>query len=59
MITTGAIYIRHKLSIHWSYQMGTSNSVMTTKSPFYKITIKAVKIFECNVAALDFRKAVL
>jgi hypothetical protein len=59
MITTGAIYIRHKLSIHWSYQMGTSNSLMTAKSPSYKIMIKTEKIFECNVAALDFRKAVL
>jgi hypothetical protein len=59
MITTGAIYIRHKLPIHLNYQMGTSNSLMTTKSPSLKITIKAQKTFECCVSATDFRKAVL
>jgi len=59
MITTAAIYIRHKLPIHLNYQMGTSNRLMTTKSASSKISIKAEKIFECYVSATDFRKAVL
>jgi len=59
MITTAVIYIRHKLSIHLNYQMGTSNCLMTTKSPSSKIAIKAEKILECYVSATDFRKAVL
>jgi hypothetical protein len=59
MITAGAIYIRHKLSIHLNYQMGKSHSLMTRKSPSSKIMIKAEKIFECYVSATDFRKAAL